>query len=251
MRRALALAAVIVLLIIAELAHASGYVVILKNGHKIRCKEAMVVEGDVAIITLSTGTVSSFPIAQIDLIETERYNQQGLGDAVEIEELAVYGDAIPTPTPRASLGTFVTLDSMDRNPELKTTMAPTPTPTPGIRIQTFPYHDERVTRAFEKIFDDEKLYLYHTSGGTEQGYFFVQAVTDSESQVFHALQTVCQAFYLIRQADPEIAPKVVELQMVQTSRKAAGTFRITPEDAKALLDGSISVQNFYIRNVIF
>ncbi len=140
---------------------------------------------------------------------------------------------------------------MERNPELTTTLAPTPTPTPGIRLQTYPYHDERVTRAFEKVFADEKLYLFHTSGGTQQGYFFVQAVTDSEDQVFHALETVCQAFYLIRQADPEIAPTVVELQMVQTSRKAAGTFRITPADAESLLNGTISVQNFYIRNVIF
>lgn len=251
MRRALALAAVIVILIIAQLASAAGYVVILKNGHKLPCKEPLTVEGDVAIITLSRGIVTSYALDQVDLIETERYNQQGLGDAMEIEALAVHGEALPTPTPRASLGTFVTLDSMERNPELKTTLAPTPSPTPGIRIQTYPYHDERVTRAFEKVFADEKLYLFHTSGGTEQGYFFVQAVTDSEDQVFHALQTVCEAFYLIRQADPEIAPKIVELQMVQTSRKAAGTFRITPEDAKALLDGSISVQNFYIRNVIF
>jgi hypothetical protein len=251
MRRALALAAVIMFLIVAQLASAAGYVVILKNGHKIRCREPMQVDGDIAIITLSTGTVSSYPLTQIDLIETERYNQQGLGDAVEIEELAVYGHIRPTPTPRQSLGSFVTLDSMERNPELKTTMAPTPTPTPGIRLQTYPYHDERVTRAFEKVFADEKLYLYHTSGGTQQGYFFIQAVTDSEDQVFHALETVCQAFYLIRQADPDIAPEIVELQMVQTSRKAAGTFRIKPGDAESLLNGSISVQNFYIRNVIF
>ena len=41
MRRSLALAAVIVFLIIAQLASAAGYVVILKNGHKIRCKEPM------------------------------------------------------------------------------------------------------------------------------------------------------------------------------------------------------------------
>jgi len=251
MRRALALAAVIIFLIVAQLAGSVGYVVILKNGHKIRCREPMQVDGDIAIITLSTGTVSSYPLTQIDLIETERYNQQGLGDAVEIEELAVYGHIRPTPTPRQALGSFVTLDSMERNPELKTTMAPTPTPTPGIRLQTYPYHDERVTRAFEKVFADEKLYLYHTSGGTQQGYFFIQAVTDSEDQVFHALETVCQAFYLIRQADPDIAPEIVELQMVQTSRKAADTFRIKPGDAESLLNGSISVQNFYIRNVIF
>lgn len=251
MRRCVALTAVIILLIVAHLASASGYVVILKNGHKIRCKEPMHVEGDLAIITLSTGTMTSYPLNQINLIETERYNQQGLGDAVEIEELAVYGKALPTPTPRLSLGEYVSLDAMDRNPELKTALAPTPTPTPGIRLQTYPYHDERVTRAFEKVFDDEKLYLYHTSSGTEPDHFFVQAVTDTEDQVFQALETVCRAFYLIRQADAEIAPTVVELQMVQTSRKPAGTFRITPEDAEALLNGSVSVQNFYIRNVIF
>jgi hypothetical protein len=251
MRRSLAIGAVIAILVVAQLVSAAGYVVVLKNGHKIRCKEPMQIEGDLALITLVTGTMSSYPIDQVDLIETERYNQQGLGDAVEIEELAVYGDALPTPTPRASLGRFVTLDSMERNPELKTTVAPTATPTPGIRLQTYPYHDERVTRAFEKVFNDEKLYLFHTSGGTRSDAFFVQAVTDSEDQVFHALQVVCRAFYLIRKADPEIAPKLVELQMVQTSRKAAGTFRITPEDAEQLLDGSISVQNFYIRNVIF
>ena len=121
MRRALAITTVIAILLIAQLASASGYVVILKNGHKIRCKEPMTVDGDTAIITLVTGTVSSYPVSQINLIETERYNQQGLGDAVEIEELAVYGDVLPTPTPRQSLGKFVTLDSMERNPELKTT----------------------------------------------------------------------------------------------------------------------------------
>jgi hypothetical protein len=251
MRRVIALAAVAMIIVITQLASAGGYVVILKNGHKIRCAEPMRVEGELAIITLVTGTMSSYPVDQVDLIETERYNQQGLGDAVEIEDLAVYGDVLPTPTPRLSLGNFVTLESLERNPELKTTLAPTPTPTPGIRLQTYPYHDERVTRAFEKVFADEKLYLYHTSGGTQQKYFFVQAVTDSEDQVFHALRVVCEAFYLIRAADPEIAPEVVELQMVQTSRKPAGTFRITPNDAASLLNGSTSVQSFYIRNVIF
>lgn len=251
MRRFIALAVIIVVLIVAQLASAAGYVVILKNGHKIRCKEPMHIDGKIAIITLATGTISSYPMDQIDLIETERYNQQGLGDAIEIEELAVARDARPTPTPRQTLGNFVTLDAMERNPELSTTVPPTPTPTPGIRLQTYPYHDERVTRAFEKVFADEKLYLYHTSGGTKQEFFFVQAVTDSEDQVFHALETVCHAFFMIRQADPEIAPEMVELQMIQTSRKPAGTFRITPDDATTLLNGTTSVQNFYIRNVIF
>ena len=182
MRRFLALTAVIIILIIAQIASAAGYVVILKNGVKIRCKKPMEVKDDYAHMTLSTGTLAAYPLNQVDLIETERYNQQGLGDAVELEELAVRNEILPTPTPRQSLGNFVTLDALERNPELTTTLAPTPTPTPGIRLQTYPYHDERVTRAFEKVFSDEKLYLFHTSGGTQPKFFFVQAVTDSEQQ---------------------------------------------------------------------
>lgn len=70
MRRSLAVALAVVLLVLAQMASAAGYVVILKNGHKIRCKEPMTIDGDNAIITLVTGTVASYPLTQVDLIET-------------------------------------------------------------------------------------------------------------------------------------------------------------------------------------
>jgi hypothetical protein len=251
MRRFLALSAVVMLLVVAQLASAGGYVVILKNGHKIRCREPMELVGDNAHMTLVTGVLASYPVSQVDIIETQRYNQQGLGDAVEIEALSFAGTPVPTATPRISLGKYVSLDAMEKNPELGTVLVPTYTPTPGIRLHTYPYHDERVTRAFEKVFADEKLYLYHTSAGTNQEYFFVQAVTDSEEEVFHALETVCQAYYLIRKADETIAPDAVELQMIQTSRKPAGTFRITPDLATELVNKTVTIQQFYIRHVIF
>ena len=38
---------------------AQGYVVILKSGHKIRCKEPMQIQGPNAILTLATGTVAA------------------------------------------------------------------------------------------------------------------------------------------------------------------------------------------------
>jgi len=202
-------------------------------------------------MVLVTGVLTSYPVSHVDLIETERYNQQGLGSALLIEELSFAGTPVPTVTPKIPLGTYVSLEAMQKNPELGTTIVPTYTPTPGIRLHTYPYHDERVTRAFEKIFNDEKLYLYHTSAGTSQDYFFIQAVTDSEDEVFHALRTVCQAYYLIRKADETVAPGAVELQMIQTSRKPAGTFRITPELANMLVSKEVTVQQFYIKNVIF
>ena len=71
-----------IILVVAVVAAAQGYVVILKSGHKIRCKEPMRIEGPNAILTLATGTLASYPLQLVDVVETERYNQLGLGDAL-------------------------------------------------------------------------------------------------------------------------------------------------------------------------
>ena len=243
-----------IFLVVAVVAAAQGYVVILKSGHKIRCKEPMRIEGPNAILTLAAGTLTSYPLALVDLVETERYNQLGFGNALLIEELSVHGTPIPTPTPRTSLGQHATIDAAgpgEGGPALGTTADPTPAPTPGIKLQSEKYHDERVDQAFSKIFDEKDLLIYTTSRGTQPDHFFVQTTTDSEREVFAALETVAEAYVLINRIHPEIAPAAVELQMTQTTGKPAGTFRLTPALAKELADGDTPIQTFYIRNVIF
>jgi hypothetical protein len=249
--RLVALVATILFVIVAMVG-AEGYVVILKSGHKIRCKEPMRVEGQNAILTLSTGTVTSYPLQLIDVVETERYNQMRLGDALMIEELSVAGETLPTPTPRTALGSVTTIDAGgSESPVLGTTREPTPTPTPGIELQSTKYHDDRIDQAFSKIFDDKELLIYRTSQGTRPEYFFVQTTTDSEAEVFKALETVAEAYVVISELHHDLAPKAVELKMVQTSGKDAGTFRLTPDLAKELVSGKTPTQTFYIKNVIF
>ena len=51
-----------VLLVAALVSAAGGYVVILKSGHKIRCKEPLRIEGQIAVLTLATGTLASYPL---------------------------------------------------------------------------------------------------------------------------------------------------------------------------------------------
>ena len=241
-----------VFLAVAVAAAAQGYVVILKSGHKIRCKEPMRIEGPNAVLVLATGTLTSYPVLLVDLVETERYNQLGLGDALLIEELSVHGTPIPTPTPRTSLGQYATIDAGgEGGPALGNTVEPTPAPTPGIKLQSEKYHDERIDQAFSKIFDEKELLIYTTSRGTQPDHFFVQTTTDSEREVFDALETVAEAYVLINRIHPEISPAAVELKMVQTSGKPAGTFRLTPELAKELAGGETPAQTFYIKNVIF
>ena len=241
-----------IILVVAVVAAAQGYVVILKSGHKIRCKEPMQIEGPNVVLVLATGTLTSYPLALVDLVETERYNQLGFGNALLIEELSVHGTPIPTPTPRTSLGQHATIDAGGgEGPSLGTTVEPTPAPTPGIKLQAEKYHDERIDQAFSKIFDEKELLIYTTSRGTQPDHFFVQTTTDSEREVFDALETVAEAYVLINRIHPEISPAAVELKMVQTSGKPAGTFRLTPELAKELAGGETPAQTFYIKNVIF
>jgi len=242
------------LAVMVVLAGAEGYVVILKSGHKLRCKEPMTVDGTNAIITLSTGTVTSYPLDLVDLVETERYNQLGLGDAFRIDELTVNGEISATPTPKRSLAQYTDLkagENVAGAPTLGSTVEPTATPTPGIELQSTKYHDDRLDQAFSKIFDEKELLLYRTSQGTRPEYFFVQTVTDSEREVFEALEIVAEAYALIVQIHEEVAPEAVELQMIQTSGKPAGTFRLTPDLAVELATGKTPTQTFYIKHVIF
>ena len=177
-----------------------------------------------------------------------------MGDAVRIDELTVGGESVPTPTPRRSLAQYTDLSAASKvagAPALGSTVEPSPTPTPGIKLQSTKYHDERIDQAFSRIFDEKELLLYRTSQGTKPEYFYVQTVTDSEREVFKALEVVAEAYSLIVQIHEKLAPKAVELQMVQTSDKPAGTFRLTPEMALELASGKTPTQAFYIKHVIF
>jgi len=202
MRGTLICACTAIILVAAILVSAGGYVVVLKNGHKIRCREPMRIDGSNAILTLVTGTVVSHPLDKVNIVETERYNKLGLGDALIIEELSLSGTPVPTPTPKQSLGQYASIDASRKNPVLGSTTEPTPTPTPGIKLQTIPYHDERVDQAFSKILDDKNLYLYKTSAGTKSEFFFIQTVTDTQREVFQTLRVVAEAYVLIHRLHP-------------------------------------------------
>ncbi len=229
---------------------AKGFVVILKNKQRIRAREPMKIVGKQVFITLITGTMTAIPLNMVDIVATERYNKLGLGDALTIEGLDFTEAPVATPTPRTPLGSIVSIHA-GTSPVLGASSTPTPTPTPGIRLQTTPYPNKNVDKAFKQIFDSNHLYLYRTSIGTQPGYYFVQAITDSEREVFLALETVCKAFAIIQNLHPELAPKAVELEMRTTSGKPAGTFRLTPDIAQELNSGKLSPEQFYVTHVIF
>ena len=250
-KRRTLLVLVVVALLFAGLASATtGYVVILKNGQRIRARKAYEIKGNQAWITLITGTVTSIPLKMVDVVATERYNRLGFGSALTVDGI-VTNRPQPTPTPVVPLGSIASIQPRGRSSILGSAIPPTPTPTPGIKLQKNPYANRKVDAAFQRIFDAQHLSIYRTSAGTRPDYYFVQAITDSESQVFHAIKVVANAYTLIHKLHPELAPKAVELAMQTTAGKPAGTFRISLAQAQELASGKMGVAQFYVSNVIF
>ena len=211
---------------------------ILKSGHKIRCKEPMRIEGPNAILTLATGTLTSYPLHACGsggnrALQPARPRRRA-HDRGAIGPWNANSDPDSAHVSRSARH-----DRRRRRGRTSSrhTVEPTPAPTPGIKLQSEKYHDERIDQAFSKIFDEKELLIYTTSRGTQPDHFFVQTTTDSEREVFDALETVAEAYVLINRIHPEISPAAVELKMTQTSGKPAGTFRLTPALAKELASG--------------
>ena len=157
---------------------------------------------------------------------------------------------LPTATPHKPLGHYAVIAPLT-DASLGATSTPTPEPTPGIKLQGVGYREPRITRAFSEFLDMKKLYLYKASTGTKPEFFFLQVIADDGEQVFATLKVVTEAFSLIHQRYPDIAPAAVELEMVSTGHTASGTFRITSEMATELASGKITAEQFYVSNVIF
>ena len=119
------------LLVAVTVSAASGYVVILKSGQRIRAREPFTIKGKEAIIVLVTGTLTAIPLDKVDIVATQRYNKLGFGDALTIEGLDAVDAPRPTPTPKRPLGSYVTLQ-MQNSSELQSVETPTPTPTSNL-----------------------------------------------------------------------------------------------------------------------
>jgi hypothetical protein len=240
-----------VLIALALLAFAAAaqaaYVVVLRNGSHIVARDRYQIKGNNVLITLKNGTLTSIPLAQVDLGATDRLNAQNLGDATPLDWVdQATPTPAPTPTPSvASLGHIVPGLARPENEAAR------PTPTPGITLREAEYPDKQVERTFEEGLERYHLYLYRTSQGTQPGYLFIELRVNGQSEVIKALQAVTTTYHLLVTSAPDRAPARVELQMLNESGKEAGLFRLTPADAAELATAKITAEEFFVRKVIF
>jgi hypothetical protein len=242
MKRAVAFA---LLALVIAAAPALAYVVRLKDGTIIFARSAYTVKGTKAIITLENGTVTQYDLDKIDVQGTVEYNEKYKGNVIGIDTPAETNIATPqtTPVPAKRLGDLIR--------ERKAQIKPLPTPNgpagtdPGTASQTWSSVEKPVQEAFAKFFDGAGISQYRLT--YDRGALRLLTTANSEEAVFNGLSAAARAV-----ADLNAKGHDVKLEVVLTtsSGESGGTFVLTPEQSRLLVNGQINVADFFVKNVV-
>jgi hypothetical protein len=223
-----------------------AYVVKLKDGSLVFARVPYTVKGTRAIITLENGTVTQIPLEKVDVPGTEKYNRENFGNVIAIDTPEEKVFQLPTPAPRSksSLGDMV----RQRGGNLG---LPTPGPASSgsgtARSSDFTQSvDPILQSALSHVFEGAGITQYRLT--SNKGKTRLLATASSEQAVFNTLSAAARA---ISEAAVRGRTASVEIVLSTTSGEPAGTFEMTPMQAKLLVDRGVSVQDYFIKNVIF
>ena len=222
-----------------------AYVIKLKDGSLVFARAPYTVKGKRAIITLENGTVTQIDLDKIDAAGTEKYNKENFGNVISIDAPEEKPKQLPTPVPRSSrpLGDLV----RQRQTGLGL-------PTPGAAASTGPSAaaetrqsvDAGVQAAFSRVFDETGIARYRLT--SDHGKTRLTATANSEQEVFNVIAASARA---ITEAASRGRAVTVDLVITTASGDPAGTLEMTPEHAKLLASRGTTVQDYFVRNVIF
>jgi hypothetical protein len=237
--------ALLALLIVAPALLA--YVVKLKDGSLVFARAPYTVKGKNAIITLENGTVTQIDTDKIDVPGTEKYNKENFGNVIAIDAPQERVFQAPTPVPQ-SKGTLEGLVRQRRDRlGLPTPGAPLANArSVGTASETSGSVDPVVQASFARIFEETGITQFRLANN--RGKTRLLATANSEQAVFNTLSASARA---ITETAERGRPASVEIVLTATSGEHAGTFEMTPAQAKLLRDRNLTVQEYFVRNVVF
>jgi hypothetical protein len=226
---------------------AFAYVVKLKDGSLVFARAPYTVKGARAIITLENGTVTQIELDKIDVPGTVKYNKENFGNVIAIEAPEEKPKQLPTAPPRSNnpLGDLI----RQRGTRLE---LPTPGPAasasgPGSKSgEGRQALDPVIQTAFAQVFEGVGITQFRLTNS--RGTTRLVATANSEQAVFNTLSASARA---ITQAAERGRSGPVEIVLTSAAGEPAGTFEMTPAQAKLLVDRNLTVQDYFIKNVVF
>jgi len=250
---ALALATLLCLLAAGP---AAAYIVILRDGSRIVARDAIQLEGDMAIIVLQNGTRTSIAAAEIDLDRTRAANREEIGAAVVIDAGTVTEIPVSAPPRRETLADALARRETPRSelgPVEESTLAPEPQ---GVRPADLRSLTRRPFRSLEVAGEVQSLFRARGIGeilifqGTRPDRLLLDITTNSEVAVFRSLEVAADTLLHLRERSPDLAGGF-ELVLATSEREPAGQFVITPPLAQRLAGKQIEASAFFIEQVRF
>lgn len=222
---------------------ALAYNVKLKDGSIIFARSKYEVKGKKAIITLTNGTVTQIDLDSIDIPGTEQYNRDNPGNVIVIGDSRAVTQPMATPVPTVSLQDVIRTRKMTLGaPPPKAAGSPEHAGTAGTAWQPL---EPAVEIAYRKVLDGAQISQYRVT--SYRGKTRLLATANTEEAVFNILSASARAL-------AELAAKgkdgPVEIVLTTSSGDSAGSFEMTAEQARLLVNGNTPVAEYFIRNVI-
>ncbi len=221
---------------------ASAYVVKLKDGSLVFARIKYEVKGKKAIITLENGTVTQIDMDKLDVPGTDEYNKKYSGNVIAIDtpEQKVLNAPGGPPTPAPRLSDVARQSKLRGGPE----GAAPPAAGSGDAASWQPV-DPLVQAAFSKTFDGAAIPQWRVTN--YRGKTRLLVTTNNEESVFNALSAAARAIRDLSDRGREVS---IEIMLTSSSHEPAGTFEMTPEQARQLVNGTVAIGDYFVKNVI-
>jgi hypothetical protein len=233
------------LVLFAFAAAAGAYTVKLKDGTIIFARARYTVRGDKAIITLPNGTVTQIALSAIDVPGTDKYNRENPGNVIALDAPQTEPGTIPpTAVPTASLQDAI------RGRRGRVDLPPSNPVTSGEGGGGGPSWqplDQNLQAAFSKVFDGAGISQYRLQNF--RGATKLLATANTEEAVFNTLSAAARALadYGAGAGGKSLS---VEIALTTSSGESAGTFQMTTEHARLIVNGNVRVQDYFLKHVV-
>ncbi|HEY6146732.1 MAG TPA: hypothetical protein VIZ69_03510 [Thermoanaerobaculia bacterium] len=218
-----------------------AYSVKLKDGSIIFARSKYEVRGKKAIITLQNGTVTSVDVDLIDVPGTEQYNKDNPGNVLVIEPGTEKQPSVSTvPAPPT-----VSLQEIIRRKNVKLG-APTGRPGSEVNAATAQQQvDMQVEQTFRKVLDGANINQYRLTNSKGKVRFL--ATANTEEAVFNTVSAAARALAELGSRGKDVA---VEIVLTTSGGESGGNLEMTPDQARLLVNGNVTVAEYYVKNVI-
>lgn len=222
---------------------ALGYVIKLKTGALIFAQGKYTVKGKKAIFTHQNGTPMQIDLDTIDVTGTDKYNKENPGNVIALDQGAQLNVPIVTAPPTVSLQEVIRQRKMRlAAPPAKSSASPEAAGPPGESWQPV---DSVTDTAFRKVLDGAQITQYRLTD--YRGNVRLLATANSEEAVFNTLSAAARAVADLTNAGK---PMSIEIFITTSSGESGGNFQMNPEQARQLVNGNISVADYFLKNVI-